>query len=243
MSVRLHVPDAREGIVTIEGARVHYLTRVLRLVVGDPFEAFDGRGHAHDATVTALSEDSATLTLGPARAAAKARHISVVQGLPKADKFELILQKCTELGATEFVPAAMTRSIVKLADDRAEKKTERWQRICEEAARQCGRSDVPLVRAPMSLQTGIGVLPEGSAILILDEEETTTPLQLAAMALEPGQPVAIVVGPEGGVDRAEVESLRALGAQSVSLGRRILRTETAALVALSVIQLLDGELG
>lgn len=243
MSVRVLLPSAKEGELSVEDARLHYLSRVLRVREGDSLEVFDGEGGAFDAKVTALEPERATLLLGPRREAPKPRKITIVQGLPKADKLELVLQKGTELGASEFIPAAMARSIVKLEKDRADKKVERWQRICEEAARQCGRSDVPLVRAPSSLEDALRALPEGTATFVLDEEERERGLQSAALELRPDQPVALIIGPEGGVDRTEVQWLKTRGAQTVTLGRRVLRTETAALVALSVLQLLDGELG
>ncbi|MFL5320511.1 MAG: RsmE family RNA methyltransferase, partial [Myxococcaceae bacterium] len=235
-------PEAQQGEVSLSGPRLHYLARVLRLVVGDALEVFDGKGNAFEAQVRALNSESATLLLGAPRPEPKPRHIAIVQGLPKADKLELILQKGTELGASEFFPVEMIRSIAKRSD-RSEKKTERWQRIAEEAARQCGRSDVPVVRPPMSLEEGISALRPGTVVLVLDEEEQATGLQTAAVSLTAGQPVAIVVGPEGGLDRSEVQWLLSRGARTVTLGRRVLRTETAAFVALTVLQVVDGELG
>lgn len=241
--IRLLVPGAREGDVSVEGPRLHYLTRVLRLAAGDPLEVFDGAGRAFPAKVAAVHEASATLTLGAAKDAPRPRAISVVQGLPKADKLELVLQKATELGAAAFAPAACARSVVKL-EGKEEAKRARWQRIVEEAARQCGRADVPPVLPPKPLAEAVAALPDEPLVLVLDEEERAVPLAAAfSQVSDSRRAVALVVGPEGGLTREELSALVARGAVGVSLGRLVLRTETAALAALSVLRHLDGELG
>ncbi len=239
--IRLLVPHAAEGEVTVEGPRLHYVTRVLRLAAGDALQVFDGRGAMFDAVLKTLEADRATVVLSNRREAPRAREITIVQGLPKADKLELVLQKGTELGASGFVPAACVRCVVKL-DGKEEAKRARWQRIVEEAARQCGRADVPEVYAPAPLLKAVEALPGAPALLVLDEEERALPLSLA-VAPHGDRPLALIIGPEGGLDRAEVEALIAKGATPVTLGRLILRTETAALAALSVLRHLDGELG
>ncbi len=239
--IRLLVPHSAEGEVSLQGPQLHYLHQVLRLRAGDALEVFDGQGHTFAATVSALNELEGRLTLSASKAALKARSITIVQGLPKAEKFELILQKCTELGATAFIPAACQRSIVKLAG-KEEARQARWQRIVEEAARQCGRADVPQVSAPQSLMAAIKALPQGTALLVLDEEERALSLSVAVAGLGE-RPLALCVGPEGGFSREEVTELISSGARAVTLGRLILRTETAGLAALAIVRHLDGELG
>lgn len=241
---RLLVPGAAEGQVRVDGARLHYLSRVLRLSPGDALEVFDGAGRAFDATLQALDAASATLALGPAREAPRPRPITVVQGLPKGDKLEWVLQKGTELGVAAFVPAACARSVVKLDDKAAAARVTRWQRIVDEAARQCGRADVPKVAPPAPLEDAVRALPGAPAVLVLDEAEHAVSLSHAFLALgDARRPVALVVGPEGGLAREEVAALAALGATPVTLGRLVLRTETAALAAVAVLRHLDGELG
>ncbi|MBF5045121.1 16S rRNA (uracil(1498)-N(3))-methyltransferase [Aggregicoccus sp. 17bor-14] len=247
--VRLFAPvpaDAPAELVLGEERR-HYLVHVLRLAEGDALEVFDGAGRAFDARVLAPAADGALrLSLGPAREAPARRALAVLQGLPKGDKLELVLQKGTELGAAAFYPVATRRSVVKveaLGDKRAESKTARWQKIAEEAARQSGRSDVPRVHPPQPLLEAARALPAGTQLLVLDEEERARPLGEAFRQLERHAPVALVVGPEGGLAREEVQALEALGARAVTLGRLVLRTETAALAALAVMGHLDGELG
>lgn len=239
--IRLLVPDATEGTRTVEGERFHYLARVLRLREGDALEVFDGRGQRFDGRVSGLGETSATLVLSGGRVVPAPRAITVIQGLPKADKLELVLQKATELGATAFIPAACARSVVKL-DGKEEAKRARWQRIVEEAARQSRRADVPPVHLPTSLTAAVAGLPPETAVLVLDEEERAVPLSVAASNAGP-RPLALVIGPEGGLAREEVSALVERGATPVTLGALVLRTETAALAALAVLRHLDGLLG
>lgn len=239
--IRLLVPGAAPGRATVSGARLHYLVHVLRLRAGDELEVFDGEGRAFDAKVVALDETSGALELGPAREAPRPREVTIVQGLPKAEKLELVLQKGTELGASAFAPAACVRSVVKL-QGKEEAKLTRWQRIVEEAARQSGRADVPKVLTPLPLAQAVAALEGAPAVLVLDEEERAVPLS-QAVASAGTRPLALVIGPEGGLAREEVQALVARGATAVTLGRLVLRTETAALAALAVIRHLDGELG
>ncbi len=239
--IRLLVPGAQEGEVTVNGPRLHYLRQVLRVRAGDELEVFDGEGNAFDAKVVSLGELGGVLTLGAAREAPRPRSITIVQGLPKAETLELVLQKGTELGASAFAPAACARSIVKL-DGKEEAKLARWQRIVEEAARQCGRASVPQVFAPRPLAAAVSSLPGEPAVLVLDEEERSLPLSTAVASLG-SRSLALVIGPEGGLTREEVSALVAKGAIAITLGRLVLRTETAALAALAVLRHLDGELG
>lgn len=243
MSVRLLLPGAQSGTARIEGDKFHYLVRVLRLSAGDALRVFDGAGLEFPARVESLSETEAVLSLDAAEAAPAGRAVWLLQGLPKADKLEWVVQKGTELGATDFVPLSLERCVVKLDEARGGKKVQRWQTIADEAARQCGRADVPTVHAPRTLPAGLAGLPVGAALLVLDEEARSPSLAEALRTLPGGRPVALLVGPEGGLSRAEVDAARSAGGIPVTVGRRILRTETAALVALAAVQFVDGALG
>ena len=189
-----------------------------------------------------MERDFALVRLGQGRTAEAGRPVSLVQALPKADKLELVLQKGTELGAHAFYPVVSERSVVRPSAASTESKRVRWQRIVDEAARQCGRADTPAVHAVQGLLDAVRALSPKTRVLVLDEEEKTQGLARAA-GEESGAPLALVVGPEGGFARAEVEGLRALGAIPVSLGPLVLRTETAALAALVVLRHLEGLLG
>jgi len=225
--------------VLVEGAAFHHL-RVLRAASGQRLEVFDGRGRAFDAEVLAVEKDRARLRLGPERAVAPGRPIDIVQALPKGDKLELVLQKGTELGGHAFHPVSSERSVPKLPAARAAERRTRWQRIVSEAARQCGRSDVPVVHPVRPLLEAVQGLAPGTRVLVLDEEERAVRLVEAAGT---DAPLALVIGPEGGLTRPEVTALRSAGAVPASLGPLVLRTETAALAALAVLRHADRLLG
>jgi 16S rRNA (uracil1498-N3)-methyltransferase len=154
------------------------------------------------------------------------------QALPKADKLELVIQKATELGAIRIVPVQAERSVVQLKGDRAEGKISRWQKIAQEAAEQCERGRVPTVEAPTTLK-GLD-LPAGTLGLVLSERAEGLTLPRALPDKLP-EAIALFVGPEGGWTPAELDLLRGKGVREVSLGQRILRTETAGLTALAMI--------
>jgi 16S rRNA (uracil1498-N3)-methyltransferase len=238
------VPEPAPEAIELEGEGLHHLIHVLRLSAGDAVEVFDGKGRAFDGRIEAVTEKRARISLESARALARAgRSIALLQGLPKAAKLEWVLEKGTELGASAFVPVLTERGVVKLTADRKTDKLKRWRRIVEQAARQCGRADVPTVQDPSPLLEAAGALPHGTQLLILDEEEEILSLG-RALALHPKDaPLALVIGPEGGLTREEVAALVKLGGRSVSLGTLKLRTETAPLAALAIIRHLDGTLG
>ncbi|QSQ10844.1 16S rRNA (uracil(1498)-N(3))-methyltransferase [Myxococcus landrumensis] len=243
--VRLFVPipDPAPAEVALTDDRRHYVLHVLRLGEGDALEVFDGKGRSFVSRVKGVDAQTVRVELGPVRQSPARRAVSVLQGLPKGDKLEWVLQKGTELGASAFLPVDTVRSVVKLEPRRAQERTSRWTKIVEEAARQCRRDDVPRVDSPLPLTEAARGLAPGTVVLVLDEEESAVPLGEAFRAAGAGTPVALVVGPEGGLAREEVEALKSLGARAVTLGTRILRTETAALAALAVMMHLDGDLG
>jgi 16S rRNA (uracil1498-N3)-methyltransferase len=236
---RVLLSEAATGSMQISGRRFHHLAIVLRVRADEVLEIFDGRGQVFEAKVVSVEAETLSIRLGEPRRVAAPRHVMVIQGLPKADKLELVLQKGTELGASAFWPVAMKRCVVKL-EGRQEKKLERWRRIVEEAARQCGRADVPLVLEPSHL---MDLAVTDTTVLVLDETEHSVLLSDAIRSVDASRALALVIGPEGGLDRAEVDALVTRGAITVSLGPNILRTETAALAALTVIRHIDGFLG
>ena len=179
------------------------------------------------------------LRLGGERRTSTGRAVVLLQGLPKGDKLEWVLQKATELGVSAVWPVVTARSVARPRADALGTRHTRWQRIVEEAARQSGRADVPEVTVLRALDEAVRTLPAGVRLLVLDEEERSERLGRAAG----DGPVALVVGPEGGLGREEVDALRAAGGVPVSLGPLVLRTETAGLAALAVLRHLDGILG
>lgn len=162
--------------------------------------------------------------------------ITLFQGLPKADKMELIIQKCVELGVSEIVPVAMKRSVVKLDAKKAESKVKRWNMIAESAAKQSKRSVMPEVKKPMTLKEAVAYASDMDVKLMpyecADGMEKTKRL---VSGIQKGQSLAIFIGPEGGFDQAELDMAVEAGCEIITLGKRILRTETAGMMLASVL--------
>ncbi len=162
--------------------------------------------------------------------------IVLFQGLPKGDKMEMIVQKAVELGAYSIAPFAAKRSVVRLDEKKAAKKQARWQAIAKGAAEQSGRSIIPEVKSILTFTEALEASKELDVLLIPYElEEGMKETARIIEAIRPGQSVGIFIGPEGGFEEEEVELAKKAGASAVSLGKRILRTETAGLMALSVL--------
>lgn len=163
--------------------------------------------------------------------------LHLFQGLPKADKMESIIQKTTEVGVKEITPVIMTRSIVKLEDKTAIKKVERWQKIAEVAAKQSKRDIIPQINLPTNLAKVYEKLAEYDIVLVAYEKEHNTTLKqiLKNVPKKEKTKIAMIIGPEGGMEQEEVDCLVKQGAKVVSLGKRILRTETAPIVMSAII--------
>lgn len=164
--------------------------------------------------------------------------LTVFQGLPKADKMELIIQKCTELGASSFVPVEFSRSIVKLNEKDSYKKIERWQKIAEMAAKQSKRDLVPEIKNLININNLCTEIDNFDLVLLAFENEDKNSLKNELLKIKNTKDkikIAVIIGPEGGIEEKEVDVLKNSGAKVVSLGKRILRTETAALCMASII--------
>lgn len=165
-------------------------------------------------------------------------YIHILQGLPKADKMELIIQKCTELGVQEITPVNMERSIVKLNPKDETKKIQRWQKIAEVAAKQSGRDKITQINNIVKFKDIFNVLKDYDAFLVAYEKEKENTLKKELIKLkEVSSPkVAVLIGPEGGIDDEEIKILKTNNTKIITLGKRILRTETAPLAISSIIQ-------
>ena len=222
--------------VTLPERLVNHLTRVLRLPAGTRIELFDGQGRVAAAVLRdAASADIETVTSCPAPSC----RLTLIQGLPKGDKLELILQKGTELGVNRFCLVEMERSVGRLPGAKQARRLERWQRIVEEAARQCRQFHLPQLCVGDSFAAALAGRDAALKIMLWEEQGTSLTPVLPAVA--PAEAV-VVVGPEGGISRNEVEQAENLGYQPVGLGPRILRTETAGLAVMSILQYLYGDL-
>lgn len=165
--------------------------------------------------------------------------ITIFQGLPKADKMELIIQKSVELGVNKIVPVDMKRCVVKLKDKYQIKKVERWQKISEVASKQCGRGIIPEIGQVIKIKEIVDKIKEYDTILLAYEKEENNYLKLEIDKLKKlekdKKKIAIVIGPEGGLEEDEVKLLQENGAKVITLGKRILRTETVALNMISIL--------
>lgn len=165
--------------------------------------------------------------------------VTIFQGLPKSDKMELVIQKSVELGVYEIYPTEMKRCIVKLKEQEANKKIARWQKISEVAAKQSGRNIIPQIKEKVNIKQVCNLVKDYDKLIVAYEEEKENSLKSELKSIKSKDKenikIAILVGPEGGIDLAEIEELRKAGAVIVTLGKRILRTETVALNVLSNI--------
>ena len=163
--------------------------------------------------------------------------VTIFQGLPKADKMEYIIQKNVELGVKEIIPVTMERCIVKLEEKKEDSKIKRWQKIAESAAKQSGRDYIPKVQMPITMQELSKKIKDFNLVLLAYENEKQTTLKQELKKLNPLQElkIGVIIGPEGGITQKEVELLVSNGAKLITLGKRILRTETAAIMVMSNI--------
>lgn len=227
-----------DGYAVITGQDVNHIRNVLRMKPGEQVAVRDGisRNYVCElehigqeeirARILSSEEDSSEL---PAK-------LVLFQGLPKSDKMELIIQKAVELGAYEIVPVATRRAVVKLDKKKEESKGKRWNAIAQSAAKQSGRMRIPEVKGVMSLGEAFSYAKDFDLNLIPYElAEGMAQTREILKQVRPGMSVGIFIGPEGGFDVEEVESAMDLGIHPITLGRRILRTETAGLTALSIL--------
>jgi 16S rRNA (uracil1498-N3)-methyltransferase len=232
-----------DGRVTFDAGESHHLTRVLRLRAGDTIVATDGAGRDFTVRLERLGEPvTGTVLAEAAGVPASPLAITLVQGVPKGDRMELIVRAATELGVARVQPALCERTIVRLEPARWRERTRRWQRVAREAAKQSGRAVIPEVEPPRPLADCLA--SGGSTDLGLCCWEGGG-VPLARCLQGPGSPrsALVVVGPEGGLAPSEAEAARARGLTIVSLGPRVLRTETAGPAVIAILQSRFGDLG
>jgi 16S rRNA (uracil1498-N3)-methyltransferase len=222
-------PGLDSDAVTFGPRESRHIAGVLRLGSGARLLAFDGRQQA-EVEVTASAPDAVTArVVGPRAAAALPAALTLLQGLARGPRMDLVVRMGTEVGLTAFHPVATARSLP--APDAA--RGGRWARVAREAARQCGRADVPEVRAPAPLARALAALDPVDLFVVPWEEESRPIGEVIADTTFTS--AAILVGPEGGLTRDEVAAARAAGGQTVSLGAYILRTETAGVVCAAIL--------
>lgn len=228
----------REGKIILEGPDVNHIKNVLRMRPGEDVRISDGSGKVYLCCVDDYEEGTAVLDILKELDSDTELPSEIVlfQGLPKGDKMDWIVQKAVELGVHAVVPFSAKRSVVKLDEKKAKKRQERWQAIAKGAAEQSGRSRIPEVRQVLTFAGALDAASDLDVVLIpyeLEEGMEKTARIIGNIA--PGQSVGVFIGPEGGFEETEVEQAEERGAEPITLGKRILRTETAGLTTLSIL--------
>lgn len=233
---QINISDMR---VTILGGDVNHIKNVLRMKIGEEIAVSNGQdGKEYRCSILSLEEECILCELRFVKedAVELPSKIYLFQGLPKADKMELIIQKAVELGVYQVIPVAAKRCVVKLDDKKAKSKIARWQGIAEAAAKQSKRGIIPQIAEVMSFRDAVNMAADMDVRLIPYElAEGMAKTKEIIESLQPGQNIAIFIGPEGGFEEAEIQTALEKGIEPVTLGRRILRTETAGFTILSWI--------
>ena len=241
---RFFIPQLYNEEMTITGVDAKHIGKVLRMQPGDKLQIVSDDGVSALAEVVAVTESTVTVRCLEklAESHEPAVKITLAQGLAKGEKMEFIIQKAVELGAYSIVPVAMEHSVVRLDGAKADKKVERWQKIAEAAAKQSKRDIIPQVQ---DVQTIKEMLANNDCKTKIIAYECEDRMSLKTALREAGQmeDLLLIIGPEGGISEGELAKAREAGAVPVSLGRRILRAETAGLVAMSAIFYETGDLG
>lgn len=230
-----HIHDTYIDIV---GSDVNHIKNVLRLKTGDSLLISSGDNIDYTCHIAQIDEEHirADIDSVDERGRELTSKIYLFQGLPKADKMELVIQKAVELGAFEVIPVAMKRSVVKLDAKKAESKVKRWNAIAESAAKQSKRSILPQVSDVVTFAQAVK-MAENCQIKLLPYEcaDGMEKTKRLIENITPGQDIAVFIGPEGGFDLDELELAKEAGCEIITLGKRILRTETAGMMLLSVL--------
>ena len=239
--VYVDTPVAAGKRLIVEGSAANHITRVLRLRSGDELTVFDGNGGEFGARIEEFRKDTVIVSVDEHKTVDRESPLSLtlVQGISRGERMDWIIQKATELGATRIVPVFTKRSVVRLDDKQAERKLQHWRAITIAACEQCGRNRLPDLVTPVDF---FDVLPEtftpNSTRLLLSPQAD---LRIDDLRDIHGG-VTVLIGPEGGLDEVEQEAAIAAGFKAVRMGPRVLRTETAAIAALTILQRYFGDL-
>ncbi len=244
---RFFIPQLYNETMTITGVDARHISKVLRMQPGDELQLVSDDGVSAIAEIAAIDAESVIVHCKEklAESHEPAVRLVLAQGLAKGEKMDFIIQKAVEMGAYSVVPVAMEHSVVRLDGAKAQKKVERWQKIAEAAAKQSKRDIIPQVQQVQTMAQMLAANDCETKIIAYeceDKKSLRTALQEAKQAHSLSS-LLLIIGPEGGISEAELVAARAAGAVPVSLGRRILRAETAGLVAISAIFYETGDLG
>lgn len=239
-------PEQIDGdIVRLDDATARQITKVLRLRQGDRICLLDGRGNFHDAQINSTVKGDTTAQILSTSLCQNEPKLDFTLAIciPKGDKLELIVQKSVELGISRIVVVQSERTVTRLDGSKASEKMARWRRIAAEASEQSGRGIIPEMVGIIGFSDLATIIQKTDMAIIAWEEEQETPLKQVLREKPDSRSALLIIGPEGGLTESEVELARSAGAKSVSLGKRVLRSETAAIAACSVVMYeLEGEL-
>ncbi len=224
------------GRVELPDTTAHYISRVLRMQAGDALQLFDGSGQEFPGLIIEAGKKTVSVELESGQPGQPDSRLQVHLGqvLSRGERMDWAIQKATELGVTEITPLFSERCEVRLNDERSQKRQEHWQQIAISACEQCGRSSVPVIHPPLALNQWLTAV-EADLKLVLHPEAA------ALASHQPPARLALLIGPEGGLSNAEVSAAQAAGFHAACFGPRVLRTETAPVVALSLAQYLWGD--
>lgn len=233
-----------QDTICITGTDVNHIKNVLRMKPGEPILISDGQDREYTCVLEVITDDEIKAKIedvdGPTRELPI--KVTLFQALPKGDKMETVIQKMVELGVYEIVPVSTKRCIVKLDEKKAVAKTKRWNSIAESAAKQSKRGIIPQVSMPMTYKTALKKAKEMDMILIpYEEAKNMAHTREVISNIKPGMTVGVFIGPEGGFASEEVQQAIDAGAYDITLGKRILRTETAGMTIMAVMMFMNEE--
>ncbi len=244
MSTRIFqaVPLHANHTLTLDTAASHHLARVLRARVGDVITLFNGEGGEYGATLTAIDKKAVHIRIGDytARDAESPLDIWLAQGIARGEKMDYIIQKSIELGVKKIIPLITAHSNVRLTGDKNDKKRQHWQALAQSACEQCGRNHLPEIAMPQPLGrwlTEVNTLDSHALVFA-----PTAPQRLADRNIKHNARVILLIGPEGGLSESEIIAAQHAGFHALTLGPRILRTETAAVAIVAAIQSRWGDI-
>jgi len=231
---------AQGARVSLTGSAAAHAQRVLRLEAGDALTLFNGDGHDYPSRIAGFGRGTVEVTVegrGDARPESPLA-VTLVQGIARSERMDLMVQKATELGVAAILPVTTARSVVRLDRETRERKLAHWRGIAVAACEQCGRARIPSIVAPVPLAECLGAPAAGARLLLAPD----APLSLADAARGQSS-IEVLVGPEGGLEDGERDAALAAGFRTCRLGPRVLRSETAAIAALAILQSVAGDLG
>lgn len=237
--------SVKNNLITITGPDVKHISKVLRLVPGDKIGVSTGNGREFEAVIREITTKEVISEIVTEKQVSTESPIRVnlYQGLPKGDKMELIIQKSTELGVGRIIPIISERTVVKLDGKKAGERRLRWQRIAEEAAKQSRRTAIPMVEEPVEFETALEQLSNNQLVIMPWEEQKSGGIKQLLMNHAGIAEISIFIGPEGGFSQREARTAADKGVHLVTLGPRIMRTETAGIVTAAIVLYELGDLG